>query len=129
MDDSLFFTLHVRLHPVNYSSMVGYCGGEYNAVELADTQIFLMHSDGSGLRQLTKNGTNLWPTFLNNKRVLFASSGILEDDTFNIFAITTDRDYENFYPAVSHDGLKLLWSRNTTNIRQLNLYLALVGKF
>ncbi|VBB27600.1 unnamed protein product [Acanthocheilonema viteae] len=110
----------------------------YNAVELADTQIFLMHSDGSGLRQLTRNGTNLWPTFLSNKRILFSSNGILADGTFNIFAvnidgsqleqITTDRDYDNFHPAISHDGMKLLWSRNTTDDGQMNLYLALIGK-
>ncbi|CAG9533954.1 unnamed protein product [Cercopithifilaria johnstoni] len=111
---------------------------QYNAVELANTQIFLMHNDGSGLRQLTRNGTNLWPTFLSNKRILFASKGILANRTFNIFAvnidgseleqITTDRDYSNFYPAISHDGLKLLWSRSITNVQQLNLYLALIGK-
>lgn len=138
--DGRFIVFHAS-RPTSPSQLFkyGWLLRRYNAVELADTQIFLMHSDGSGLRQLTKNGTNLWPTFLNNKRILFASSGILENDAFNIFAvnidgseleqITTDRDYENFYPAVSHNGLKLLWSRNTTNIQQLNLYLALVGKF
>lgn len=57
---------------------------------MADTQIFLMHSDGSGLRQLTRNGTNLWPTFLNNKRILFTSNGILANGTFNIFAVNID---------------------------------------
>ncbi|VDO83917.1 unnamed protein product, partial [Onchocerca flexuosa] len=63
---------------------------QYNAVELANTQIFVMHSDGSGLRQLTKSGTNLWPTFLGNKRILFASNNISKNATFNIFAVNID---------------------------------------
>lgn len=67
-----------------------FCCCRYNAVEVAGAQIYVMHNDGSGLRQLTTNGTNLWPTFLSNKRILFASNDILGHATFNIFAANID---------------------------------------
>uniref|UniRef100_A0A8R1XTJ9 Uncharacterized protein n=1 Tax=Onchocerca volvulus TaxID=6282 RepID=A0A8R1XTJ9_ONCVO len=137
--DGRFIVFHAS-RPTSVIQLIKYSWllWQYNAVELVNTQIFVMHRDGSSLRQLTKSGTNLWPAFLGNKRILFASNGISKNDTFNIFAmnidgseleqITNDHDYMNFYPAISHDGLKLLWSRSTIDARQSNLYLASIGK-
>lgn len=57
-------------------------------------QIFVIRSDGSGLKQLTKavTGNHLWPSFLSNKRILFASSvdNGKYAEVFNIFAVNID---------------------------------------
>lgn len=106
---------------------------EYHAVQLKNTQIYLMNSDGSGLKQLTKTGTNLWPAFWNSKKIVFSSKDNSENGTFNIFIvnldgsglkqITFDRTFMNLYPTYSHSGDKFLWSRSS-DTGELNLYLA-----
>ncbi|VDM98826.1 unnamed protein product [Thelazia callipaeda] len=106
---------------------------QYHAVELRDTQIFLMNSDGTNISQLTTGNTNLWPQFISSEKILFARNSVAKKKMFNIFLInvdgsglkqiTADDDYTNVYPVTSHDRTKLLWSRNEAESKDMNLFL------
>ncbi|MEK7316685.1 MAG: peptidase M28, partial [Candidatus Eisenbacteria bacterium] len=100
-------------------------------------EIFVMKSDGTNVRQLTKNGAaNFCPTFLaDGNRVLWSSNqggNVREFDLWMIdkrageqVRVTTAPGFDGF-PHFSPDGRWVVWSSNRADVtsRETNLFVA-----
>jgi Tol biopolymer transport system component len=101
-------------------------------------EIFIMRSDGSGKRQVTRNGAANWAPFLhpNNRQIIF-SSNIHDPErrTFSLYSINIDGTglkrltqgarFDSF-PMLSKDGSKLVFAstRNASSATDFNVFVA-----
>jgi TolB protein len=109
-----------------------------NLVRPSKMELWVMNADGTGKRQVTKNGAaNFCPFFApDGKRLIFASNQ--EDPrgrNFDLFLInldgtgqrkvTTDPTFDGF-PMFSPDGKKLIWAsnRNAKQRGETNVFIA-----
>ena len=101
-------------------------------------EIFIMNADGTGARQLTKNGAaNFCPTFLaDGNRILYSSNaGAADPREFDLWMvdkrggeperITMAPGFDGF-PHMSPDGRWLVWASNRADpgSHETNLFLA-----
>ena len=101
-------------------------------------EIYIMNADGTGARQLTKNGAaNFCPTFhADGKRILYSSNaGSADAREFELWMIdkrggeperiTSSPGFDGF-PHVSPDGKWLVWSSNRADptSHETNLFIA-----
>lgn len=101
-------------------------------------EIYLMRADGTGVRQITRNGAASFAPFLhpNGEQVVFSSN--LHDPTGRTFAlylanvdggglerVTFTESFASF-PMFSRDGARLVFcgSRNATSPREMNVFIA-----
>lgn len=59
-------------------------------MDLAETEIYVINTDGSNLKQVTSlGGSNLSPTFLDDNRIIFSSNSKSNDGAnhYNIYTI------------------------------------------
>jgi len=118
--------------------------GEYRAllrqglVRPRRLEIFVMHSDGTGLTRVTRAGAASFAPFMHpdSRRVIFSSN--LHDPggrTFALYLINVDGSglervtwTESFasFPMFSRDGRTLVFcgSRNATTPREMNVFVA-----
>ncbi len=121
-----------------------------NLVEPGNLELFVMNADGSGKRQVTKNGaSNFAPYFHpDGRRIIFASSGpeaaqtkepalslskgrpsfhlyLVNDDGTGLEQITVEGRFNSF-PMFSPDGKLLVWvsDRNAKEKGEYNVFLA-----
>ncbi len=121
-----------------------------NLVEPGNLELFVMNADGSGKRQVTKNGaSNFAPYFHpDGHRIIFASSGpkaaqtkepalslskgrpsfhlyLVNDDGTALEQITVEGHFNSF-PMFSPDGKLLVWAsdRNAKGPGEYNVFLA-----
>jgi len=118
--------------------------GEYEAllkqslVRPRRLEIFVMRSDGTGVRQVTRNGAANFAPFLhpNGQQIIFSSN--LHDPTgrgFALYLVNADGSglervsyAESFasFPMFSRDGARLVFcgSRNARAPREMNVFVA-----
>ena len=111
---------------------------ERNLIRPTTLEIFVMNADGTGKRQVTRNGAaNFAPYFFpDGRRILFASN--LHDPSgrnFDLYAVnvdgsglervTYDETFDSF-PMFNSDGTKLVWAsnRNAGRPGETNLFIA-----
>jgi TolB protein len=102
-------------------------------------ELWVMNADGSGKRQVTKNGAaNFAPYWLpDGKRIIFASNAANTKDPsgFDLYLINEDgtgqqrlTQYSGFdaFPMFSSDGKKLVWAsnRNGRVEHETNIFIA-----
>jgi TolB protein len=101
-------------------------------------EVYVMRSDGTGVRQVTRNGSANFAPFMhpNGQQILFASN--MHDPsgrTFALYLVNVDGSglervtfAESFasFPMFSRDGTKLVFcgSRNATSPREMNVFVA-----
>lgn len=101
-------------------------------------ELFVINADGTGKRQLTKNGTaNFAPFFTpDGKKIIFASNVndptgydfdlfLIGIDGKNLEQITFSKGFDGF-PMFSPDGKKLVFvsSRNAASRHEFNIFIA-----
>ncbi len=107
-------------------------------VKPSKMEIFVMNSDGSNKRQVTRNGAaNFAPFFTpDGKRIIFASNVndpkgydfdlfLVDLDGRNTEQVTFSKGFDGF-PMFSPDGKKLVFvsSRNATSKYEFNIFIA-----
>lgn len=110
-------------------------------VEPSQMEIFVMNADGSGKRQVTRNGASNFSPFFHpdGHRILYASNEqdrqpdrppsfhlyLVKDDGTGLERITFSGHFNSF-PMFSPDGKKLVWvsDRNATARGEFNVFLA-----
>jgi len=112
-----------------------------NLVEPGQLDIFVMHADGSGTRQVTTNGSSNFAPYFHpdGKRIIFSSSrhdqGKDGPPTFQLYLINDDGTGQeqvtvtgrfNGFPMFSPDGKRLVWvsDRNAAEKGEFNLFIA-----
>jgi Tol biopolymer transport system component len=101
-------------------------------------EIYVMRADGTGLKQVTRNGAANFAPFMgpDTGRIVFSSN--LHDPSgrsFALYLVNTDGSglerityAESFasFPMFSRDGKQLVFSgnRNATSPREMNVFLA-----
>ncbi len=101
-------------------------------------EIFVMRSDGTGIRQVTRNGAANFAPFMhpNGKQIIFSSN--LHDPagrTFALYVVNEDgselervtyADSFASFPMLSRDGTRLVFcgNRNAGAPRELNVFIA-----
>ena len=112
-----------------------------NLVEPGNLEIFVMNADGSGQRQVTKNGaSNFAPSFHpDGRRIIFSSSGTATDEkgrpVFHVYLVDDDgtgleqithEGHFNSFPMFSPDGTRLVWvsDRRAKERGEFNVFLA-----
>ena len=109
-------------------------------VEPGQLEIFVMHADGTGKRQVTANGaSNFAPFFHSDGRRIIFSSNVHDaggsPPTFHLYLINDDgtglervtfSGRFNSFPMFSPDGKTLVWvsDRNTPARGEFNIFLA-----
>ena len=113
-----------------------------NLVEPGNLELFVMNADGSGKRQVTRNGASNFAPFFHpdGHRIIFASSGhqaapakgrpsfhvhLVNDDGTGLEQITFEGRFNSF-PVFSPDGKLLAWvsDRNAKGQGEYNVFLA-----
>ena len=113
-----------------------------NLVEPGNLELFVMNADGSGKRQVTKNGASNFAPFFHpdGRRIIFSSSGrkaaqakgrpsfhlyLVNDDGTGLDQITVEGRFNSF-PMFSPDGKLLVWvsDRNAKEPGEYNVFLA-----
>lgn len=113
-----------------------------NLMESSNLQLFVMNADGSGKRQVTKNGASNFAPFFHpdGRRIMFTSSGrpaaeakgrpsfhlhLVNDDGTGLEQITF-KGHFNSFPMFSPDGKLLVWisDRNANKPDEFNVFLA-----
>lgn len=118
---------------------------EENLVEPGQLEIFVMNADGTGKRQVTRNGASNFAPFFHpdGRRIVFSSnvhdaSGVSDPPrrpTFHLYLIGDDgRGLEritahgtfNSFPMFSPDGTQLVWisNRGAEERGEFNIFLA-----
>jgi Tol biopolymer transport system component len=109
-----------------------------NLIRPSKLEILVMNADGTGERQVTRNGAaNFCPYFTpDGRRIIFASN--MEDpagrnfdlyligvDGSNLQRVTTDPSFDGF-PMFSPDGKRLVWAsnRNAKQMGDTNVFIA-----
>ncbi|HEU4686312.1 MAG TPA: hypothetical protein VFS39_17530 [Nitrospira sp.] len=110
-------------------------------VEPSQLEIFVMNADGSGKRQVTKNGASNFAPFFHpdGKRIIFSSNLDTKADqgrpTFHLYLVSDDGErlervtFEgrfNSFPMFSPDGRRLVWisDRYAKEPGEFNVFLA-----
>lgn len=101
-------------------------------------ELYIMNTDGTGLRQITNLGKANWAPFFhpNGKQIIFSSNHhsprgydfqlyLINVDGTGLKKITTESLF-NAFPMFSPDGKKLIFSSNRNNggTRDTNLFIA-----
>lgn len=113
-----------------------------NLMESSNLELFVMNADGSGKRQVTKNGASNFAPFFHpdNRRIIFTSSGrpaaeikgrpsfhlhMVNDDGTGLEQITFEGHFNSF-PMFSPNGKLLVWisDRNANKLDEFNVFLA-----
>ena len=112
-----------------------------NLVEPLQLELFVMNADGSGKRQVTKNGaSNFSPSYFHDgKRIIFSSNieakaegnkasvhlYAIGEDGQGLERLTFDGQFNSF-PMFSPDGTSLVWvsDRGAKTPGELNVFLA-----
>lgn len=111
-------------------------------VEPGNLEIYVMNADGTGKRQVTRNGASNFAPFFHpdGRRIMFSSSVghgaqpdgppafhlyLVGDDGSGLEPITTQGHFNSF-PMFSPDGKKLVWvsDRGATTRGEFNVFLA-----
>ncbi len=102
------------------------------------TEIFVMNSDGSGIRQVTNNGAANFAPFFHpdGKRIIFSSNMhdpsrrtfslyIINEDGTGLKRITYGASFDGF-PMFTRNGKKLVFcsTRNAQNPGEINIFIA-----
>lgn len=114
-----------------------------NLVEPSQLELFIMNADGSGKRQITKNGAaNFAPSFHPDGRHLIFSSNVASQQapasgrpSFHLFLVNDDgtgleqithHGHFNSFPMFSPDGTQLVWisDRHAKKPGEFNVFLA-----
>ena len=106
-------------------------------VEPSDMEIFVINTDGTGLRQVTNLGGANWAPFFHpsGKKIIFSSNHKTKTIPFNLYMINVDGTgleqitYDpifDAFPMFSYDGKKLVFgsNRNNNGTRDTNLFVA-----
>lgn len=111
---------------------------EQNLIRPATLEIFVMNADGTGKRQVTRNGAaNFAPYFFpDGERIIFASNlhdpkgrnfdlYMIRVDGTGLERLTYDQAFDSF-PMFNSDGTKLVWAsnRNASRPGETNLFIA-----
>ena len=109
-----------------------------NLVRPSQMEIFVIRADGSGKRQITRNGAaNFCPYFTpDDRKIIFASNlenprgrnfdlYLIDLDGNGLERITFDESFDGF-PMFSPDGKRLIWAsnRNARQRGETNLFVA-----
>lgn len=104
----------------------------------ANFEIWVMHADGSGKRQVTRNGAANFAPFWHpdGKRIIFASNlaaprsrnfdlYMVNEDGSGLERITHHAEFDGF-PMFSSDGRKLVWASNRNSAKRgdTNIFIA-----
>lgn len=101
-------------------------------------EIFIMNADGSGMRQITDNGSANFAPFMHpdGKRIIFSSNMDARNPrNFDLYIINTDGSglervtyFDGFdgFPMFTRDGRKLVFCSNRNNSREgdTNVFVA-----
>ena len=106
-------------------------------VEPSRLDIYVMNADGSGVRQVTRNGAANFAPFFHpdGQRIIFASNLADKKGTFHLYLIkddgtgleqVTSEGGFNSFPMFSPDGTKLVWvsDRNAKSRGEFNIFIA-----
>ena len=113
-----------------------------NLMESSNLELFVMNADGSGKRQVTRNGASNFAPFFHpdGRRIIFTSSGrpaaqtqgrpsfhlhLVNDDGTGLEQITVEGRFNSF-PMFSPDGKLLVWvsDRKAKEQGEYNVFLA-----
>jgi len=129
-------------HPQNPAELDAYKALlAQNLVEPGQLEIFVMHADGSGKRQVTSNGSSNFAPYFHpdGTRIIFSSSrhdqGKDGPPTFHLYLINDDGTGSeqvtvtgrfNSFPMFSPDGKRVVWvsDRNAAEKGEFNLFIA-----
>ncbi len=106
-------------------------------VEPGEMEIFVINTDGTGLRQVTNLGGANWAPFFHpsGKKIIFSSNHKTKTIPFNLYMINVDGTgleqitfdpVFDAFPMFSYDGKKLVFgsNRNNNRTRDTNLFVA-----
>lgn len=129
-------------HPTNPDELDAYRALlAQNLVEPGRLEIFVMHADGSGRRQVTSNGSSNFAPYFHpdGKRIIFSSSqhdrGKDGPPSFHLYLVNDDGTGTeqvtaigrfNSFPMFSPDGKRVVWvsDRNAAEKGEFNLFIA-----
>ncbi len=129
-------------HPTNNDDLEAYQSLlKQNLVEPSQLEIFVMNADGSGKRQVTRNGASNFAPFFHpdGRRIIYSSNEhdrtpggrpsfhlyLVRDDGSGGERVTTEGHFNSF-PMFSPDGKQLVWisDRNAKAPGEFNVFLA-----